>query len=57
MEKRDPFGNSELADYLRTEMAGQPDTPPFNIHLAGDVNGTNSIMAAIHSGARAGREI
>ena len=49
--------NSELADYLRAEMAGQPDAPPFNMHLVGDVNGTNSIMAAIHAGAQVGREI
>ncbi|MYL08663.1 MAG: FAD-dependent oxidoreductase, partial [Acidimicrobiia bacterium] len=49
--------NRDLADYLTAEMSGQPDTPPFNMHLVGDVNGTNSIMAAIHAGARVGREI
>ena len=49
--------NSELADYLRTEMSGQTDTPPFNMHLVGDVNGTNSIMAAIHAGVQIGRTI
>ena len=49
--------NRELADYLKSEMSGQPDTPPFNMHLVGDVNGTNSIMAAIHAGAWVGRQI
>ena len=49
--------NSELADYLQAEMSEQTDTPPVNLHLVGDVNGTNSIMAAIHAGARIGREI
>lgn len=49
--------NNELADYLRAELSEQADAPKFNMHLAGDVNGTNSIMAAIHAGARAGREI
>ena len=49
--------NNELADYLKAEMSDQPDTPPFNMHLVGDVNGTNSIMAAIHAGAHIGREI
>ena len=49
--------NNELADYLRAEMYGRADTPPFNMHLVGDVNGTNSIMAAIHAGAHIGREI
>lgn len=49
--------NNELADYLRAELSEQADAPRFNMHLVGDVNGTNSIMAAIHAGARAGREI
>ena len=49
--------NSELADYLQAGMNGQADTPQYNMHLVGDVNGTNSIMAAIHAGARVGREI
>ena len=49
--------NSDLAYYLRTEMSGQTDTPPFNMHLVGDVNGTNSIMAAIHAGTQIGRSI
>ena len=49
--------NNELADYLRAEMLEHPGTPRFNIHLVGDVNGTNSIMAAIHAGARVGRAI
>ena len=49
--------NSELADYLQAKMSGQSDAPPFNMHLVGDVNGTNSIMAAIHAGAHAGRGI
>ena len=49
--------NSELADYLRAEMLEHPGSPRFNMHLVGDVYGTNSIMAAIHAGARVGREI
>ena len=49
--------NSELADYLRAQMFEQSGAPRFNMHLVGDVNGTNSIMAAIHAGARVGREI
>ena len=49
--------NSDLADFLQAEMFDQPGAPPFNMHLVGDVNGTNSIMAAIHAGARIGREI
>ena len=49
--------NSELADHLQTEVSDRPDTPPFNMHLVGDVNGTNSIMAAIHAGARVGRKV
>ena len=49
--------NRELADHLRAEMSDQPITPPFKMHLVGDVNGTNSIMAAIHAGARVGREL
>lgn len=49
--------NSDLADYLRAEMSETPDAPRFNMHLVGDVNGTNSIMAAIHAGARVGRMI
>ncbi|MCY4271266.1 MAG: FAD-dependent oxidoreductase [bacterium] len=46
--------NRELADWLHAEIS---DHLPFNMRLVGDVNGTNSIMAAIHAGARAGREI
>ncbi|MDE0603130.1 MAG: FAD-dependent oxidoreductase [bacterium] len=49
--------NNELADYLQAELSGQPDAPQFNMHLVGDVNGTDSIMAAIHAGARVGRAI
>ncbi len=49
--------NNELADYLRAEIADQSGVLPFTMHLVGDVNGTNSIMAAIHAGARVGREI
>ena len=49
--------NNELAEYLRAEMPGKAGAPRFNMHLVGDVNGTNSIMAAIHAGARVGREI
>ena len=49
--------NNELADHLRAKMSGEPGAPPFNMHLVGDVNGTNSIMAAIHAGAWVGREI
>ncbi|MCQ3810103.1 MAG: FAD-dependent oxidoreductase [Acidimicrobiia bacterium] len=49
--------NNELANYLRAEMSDQSGAPPFNMHLVGDVNGTNSIMAAIHAGARVGRDI
>ena len=49
--------NSELADYLRAEMLEHPGSPRFTMHLVGDVNGTDSIMAAIHAGARVGREI
>lgn len=53
--------NSDLADYLRGEMFGQQPATRwdhrFNMHLVGDVNGTDSIMAAIHAGARVGREI
>ncbi|WP_419926225.1 FAD-dependent oxidoreductase [Candidatus Poriferisocius sp.] len=49
--------NNELADYLRAEMSDRSDAPKFTMHLVGDVNGTNSIMAAIHAGARVGREI
>ena len=49
--------SNELADYLRAQMSEQTGAPRFNMHLVGDVNGTNSIMAAIHAGARVGREI
>ena len=49
--------NSDLADYLRAEMLDQPGTAPFNMHLVGDVNGTNGIMAAIHAGTQIGRSI
>ena len=49
--------NNELADHLRAKMSDQSGAPPFNMHLVGDVNGTNSIMAAIHAGAWVGREI
>ena len=49
--------NNELADYLRAEMFEPTGAPRFNMHLVGDVNGTNSIMAAIHAGTRVGREI
>ncbi|WP_420638212.1 FAD-dependent oxidoreductase [Candidatus Poriferisocius sp.] len=46
--------NRELADWT---AADRSDTGSYNLHLVGDVNGTNSIMAAIHAGARVGRAI
>ena len=49
--------NSGLANHLRSEVDERSNAPRFNMHLVGDVNGTNSIMAAIHAGARVGREI
>ncbi len=53
--------NRELADHLRGETGnrsqGEEPPPVRNMHLVGDVNGTDSIMAAIHAGARIGREI
>lgn len=45
--------NNDLADYLRAEM---PDAP-WGMHLIGDVNGTSSIQAAVHSGNDLARQI
>ncbi len=49
--------NRELADHWSANVSGQDPSPRFNLHLVGDVNGTSSIMDAIHAGARVGREI
>ncbi len=49
--------NRELADHWDTDGSNRQPCPRFNLHLVGDVNGTNSIMAAIHAGAQVGREI
>ena len=42
-----------IADWLRSEMA----YAKWNVHTVGDVNGTNSILDAIHSAANLGRTI
>ena len=41
--------NDDLAEHLRGHG--------FGVHLVGDVNGTSSIQAAIHSAARVVRSI
>ena len=43
--------NSGLADHLHSFMADAP----WTVHLTGDVNGTNSIQAAIHESAAIAR--
>jgi 2,4-dienoyl-CoA reductase-like NADH-dependent reductase (Old Yellow Enzyme family)/thioredoxin reductase len=44
--------NRELPEYLAAS-----DDQPWNVHLIGDVTGTNGIMAAIHQAAEVARAI
>lgn len=39
------------------ELTGYLDPADYGVHLVGDVNGTNGVMAAIHQAARTTREL